>query len=159
LRLLGLAPALKAYCAEVAKRHDVEVNFTTAGDVGPLHPDVAVCFFRIAEEAMRNGRVHGGARRFAVSLTRSGEDLELSVTDDGCGFDLEAVRRNGNGLGLVSMEERAHMADAEVHIATGPGEGTTIRVRGAAELRRAAAVIDEDLSVESTPAERLPTVG
>jgi signal transduction histidine kinase len=158
LRLLGLVPALKTYCAEVAKRHDVEVNLTTGGDVGRLDPDVAVCFFRIAEEAIRNGRVHGGARRFAVSVTRSGEDLELSVTDDGPGFDLEAVRRDGNGLGLVSMEERAHLAGAEVHIATGPGEGTTIRVRGPAELPRAA-FPDEDFAAESAAAERLPTVG
>ena len=82
----------------------------------------------------------------------------MSVTDDGRGFDLEAVRRDGNGLGLVSMEERAHLAGAEVHIATGPGEGTTIRVRGPAELPRAA-FPDEDLSAESAPAERLPTVG
>ena len=59
------------------------------------------------QEALRNGAVHGDARRLAVSIARSGEHIELTVSDDGRGFDLEAARQDGRGLGLVSMEERA----------------------------------------------------
>jgi signal transduction histidine kinase len=85
--------------------------------------------FRITQEALRNGAVYGEARRLAVSIARSADYIELTVTDDGRGFDLEAVRRNGNGLGLVSMEERAHVVGGDLQIITGPGQGTTIRVR------------------------------
>ena len=133
LRVLGLAPALKAHCAEVEKRQNVQVTFTAHGDLGHVHPDVAVCFFRIAQEAIRNGILHGEARRLHVSVGRPGEDLELTVTDDGRGFDLEAVRRTAGGLGLVSMEERARVVGAEVRIAAQAGRGTTIDVRGPAE--------------------------
>ena len=64
-----------------------------------------------------------------VSLARSGDHVELTVSDDGQGFDLEAVRRGAGGLGLVSMEERAHVVGGDVQIITGFRKGTTIRVR------------------------------
>ena len=136
LRILGLVPALKTHCTEIEKRHNVEVAFK-AGDLGRLHPDIAVCFFRIAQESLRNGVMHGEAKRFDVSLARFGEHIEMTVTDNGRGFDIEAVRHNGGGLGLVSMEERAHVVGGGVQIITGIGQGTTIRVRGPVEPTKA----------------------
>ena len=62
LRLLGLAAALRTHCAEVAEHHGVEVAFKAReGIPGAVDKDVAVCFFRITQEALRNGIVHGGA--------------------------------------------------------------------------------------------------
>jgi signal transduction histidine kinase len=132
LRVLGLAPALKSHCTEVASRHNVEVTFTSEGDLTQVSPDVAICFFRIAQESLRNGIVHGDASRFSVSVSRSGEDLVMIVTDNGRGFDIDAVRRQGSAFGLVSMEERARVVGADVQIITGLRLGTTIRVRGPA---------------------------
>jgi signal transduction histidine kinase len=134
LRLLGLAAALKSHCVEVPKRYDVGVTFTSQGDFRYLHPDIAVCVFRIAQEALRNAALHGHARQLAVSLANRGETIELTVADDGCGFDLEAVRRNGDGLGLVSMEERAYLVRGNLQIVTRAGHGTTISVRVPASL-------------------------
>jgi signal transduction histidine kinase len=139
LRVLGLAPALKAHCADVAAAHGVQVIFTTEGDLSRLHPDVATCLFRIAQESLRNGIVHGRGLRFTVSLGRSGQEVELAVTDDGCGFDLEAVSRQPSGIGLVSMHERAHTIGGNVHIDTGSDQGTTIRVTAPVELSRTTA--------------------
>ena len=93
--------------------------FRADGDFGDIRPDVALCLFRIAQESLRNAVVHGDAKRLAVSLARSGEHIELAVTDDGRGFDVEAVRRTSSGLGLVSMEERARMVGADVQIVSG----------------------------------------
>jgi len=132
LRLVGLANAMRAHCAEVEKRNGVTVTFAADGSFGDLRPDVALCFFRIAQESLRNGIMHGAATRLSVSLVRSGGDVELTVTDDGRGFDLEAVRSDGSGLGLVSIEERAHAVGGDVRIITGRQQGTTIRVRGPA---------------------------
>ena len=132
LRLLGLAPALRSHCDEVAKRQGVEVTFSSGDNVGTVHPDVAVCFFRIAQESLRNGIVHGGAKHLAVTLTRSDDQLELAVADDGRGFDVNAVQSNGGGLGLVTMEERANLVGGDVSIASEVGRGTTVRVRGPA---------------------------
>jgi two-component system sensor histidine kinase UhpB len=138
LALVGVATALEAHCAEVEKRHAVQVQFTANGEFGDLHPDVGVCFFRIAQESLRNGVVHGGAQRLSVSFVRSGDRVDLTVTDDGRGFDLEQVRGSGGGLGLVSIEERAHIIGGDVQIVTGLRQGTTIRVR--APARAAAGV-------------------
>jgi signal transduction histidine kinase len=128
LRLLGLAAAMKAYCVEVEKRHDVQVSFESDVDLGEIHPEVAVCLFRIAQEALRNGAVHGNARRLGVAMTRSGDELELKVTDDGLGFDVDAVRGDDGGLGLISMGERAHEVGGSVRITSRLRHGTTIRV-------------------------------
>jgi signal transduction histidine kinase len=129
LRLVGLAGALGGHCVEVEKRHEVQVSFTMGGDLGDIPNDIALCLFRIAQEALRNGAVHGRARRLAVSLAKFKDSIELRINDDGRGFDLEAVRREGTGLGLVSIEERAHVLGGDVHIVTRPENGTRIRVR------------------------------
>jgi signal transduction histidine kinase len=144
LRLLGLPAALKTHCGEVANRHAVEVRFDIEGEIGRLHPDVAVCLFRIAQESLRNGIVHGQAKRLGVSLARSDESVELTVTDDGRGFDFDALRGNGVGLGLVSIQERARLVGGEVKIASTPARGTTVRVRTpAVPTSEAATLLDE----------------
>ena len=132
LRILGLAHALQSHCAEVERRHNVRIAFAADDDLHDMRPDVAISFFRIAQESLRNGIVHGEAQAFAVSLANSGNCVQMTVTDDGHGFDLEAVRRAGIGLGLVSIEERAHVVGGKVHIVTGVRQGTTIRVTGPA---------------------------
>jgi signal transduction histidine kinase len=129
LRLLGLAAALKGHCKEVEKRHAVLISFSAATELNDLPLDLAVCLFRIAQESLRNGIVHGSAKRLAVSLTRTAADVELCVADDGHGFDIEAARRDGGGLGLVSIEERAHAFGATAQIVTKPAHGTSIVVR------------------------------
>ncbi len=134
LRLLGLAAALRTHCVETAKHHGVEVAFTADAVPLVIHKDIAVCFFRIAQEALRNGIVHGGARCLSVSLAGVGDQLNLAVTDDGAGFDVTSTYRNGDGLGLVTMNERARVVGATVDIASHPARGTTVRVRGPADL-------------------------
>jgi two-component system sensor histidine kinase UhpB len=129
LQLLGLAAALEAHCVEVEKRFDVQVSFNRENELGEVPPEIALCLFRIAQEALRNGAVHGAARRLGVSIARFREHLELRVSDDGRGFDLDAVKRDGNGLGLVSLEERAYTVGGDVSIITRPQVGTTIRIR------------------------------
>ena len=128
LRLVGVTTALRAHCVEVEKRHAVQVRFTADGDFTGLDPDISVCFFRIGQEALRNAIVHGEARHLSVSLVRLDDHVDLTVTDDGGGFDLDAVRGQGGGLGLVSIEERAHAIGGEVRIVTALRQGTTIHV-------------------------------
>jgi signal transduction histidine kinase len=129
LRVLGLVPAIKTHCSEVAKRHNVQVTFTSEGDLQYVPDAVAVCFFRIAQESLRNGVVHGGAHHFTVFLTRLGDDIEMTVTDDGRGFSLDAVSRDSSGVGVISMEERARAVAGSLYIVSGAERGTTIRIR------------------------------
>jgi two-component system sensor histidine kinase UhpB len=129
LGLLGLASAIKGHCLEVRKGQGVDVRFVADGDLGHVDREVAVCLFRMAQEALHNGLVHGNASHLVVTLARTRGNVELTVVDDGAGFDPEAARRNGSGLGLVSMEERAYALGGEFHVASSPGLGTTVYVR------------------------------
>ena len=129
LRVLGLVPAIKTHCTEVAKRHNVEVTFTSEGNLQQVPDDIAVCFFRVAQESLRNGVAHGAAHRCTVSLTRSGDDIEMIVTDNGKGFSLDAANGDTSGVGVISMEDRARAVGGSLYIVSGADRGTTIRVR------------------------------
>jgi signal transduction histidine kinase len=132
LRLLGLEPALRSHCREIEKRHGVHIQFSTTDTIGSIHPDVAVCLFRIAQEALRNSIFHGGAKRMTVTLNRDGEEIDLAVADEGHGFDVAAVRNTGRGLGLVTMEERVNLVGGRTSVVSVPDQGTTVRVRSPA---------------------------
>lgn len=134
LQVLGLATALKAHCAEVEKRHGVRVEFAADSALGRLDHDLSVSFFRIAQESLRNAITHGHARRLTVALRRSDDQIAMTVTDDGDGFDVERVRAGDTGLGLVSMGERAHAFGGDVQVESQPGRGTSIKVRGPASV-------------------------
>jgi signal transduction histidine kinase len=127
LRHAGLAGALDAYCLEVEQQYDVDVALTAEGDLRRISDDTALCLFRIAQEAIRNAITHGKARHLTVAAARLERNVQLTIADDGIGFDLEAARRRGSGLGLVTMEERARVAGGCVQLVTQPGNGTTVR--------------------------------
>ena len=129
LRLLGLAPALKTHCLDVAERQHVPVAFSAAGDFRGVPVEISICLYRIAQEALRNAVVHGRVRRISVEIAHSPTGVELLVSDDGQGFDVQAVRERSEGLGLVSIEERARIVGGAVEISSRDGCGTTVRVR------------------------------
>ncbi len=91
------------------------------GDLTELSSDIALCLFRIAQEALRNGVVHGDARRLVVSLVRSEDSIELNVADDGRGFDLATVRRDRHWTGTRQHRGAAHVLGGSVEIDTRPG--------------------------------------
>jgi signal transduction histidine kinase len=62
-----------------------------------------------------------------VSLLRDEHDLQLTVSDDGLGFDPEAVSGDGQ-YGLIGMRERAKLCNGQLSIDSGPGQGTTVRL-------------------------------
>jgi len=128
LQHIGLVAALESHCAEVERQHDVQVRFSTSGVVEPITPTVALSLFRVAQEALRNAARHGHARHIRVTVARSDDQLALSVSDDGEGFDPAGVQRN-SGLGLVSIEERVRLVKGHVTVRSEPRQGTAIDVR------------------------------
>jgi PAS domain S-box-containing protein len=127
LQHAGLAAALKAHCAEFRGLHAIEVT-VDAEDLDGIPPAVSLCLYRVAQEALQNVARHADARRARVVLARAADGLELSVSDDGCGFDLAEARRAG-GLGLISLDERVRLVRGNVRIDTRPQRGTELRVR------------------------------
>ena len=98
-------------------------------DLGHVDAEAALCLYRIAQEALRNVAKHAEARHVGVALDRTADGVELSIADDGNGFDLAATRGQGAGLGLVSIDERVRLLGGSVHVETQPRGGTRVRVR------------------------------
>jgi PAS domain S-box-containing protein len=128
LKHAGLVAALRGHCAEFRGQHPVEVTFEATGELDGVPADVALCLYRVAQEALRNVGRHAAALRATVILARTDDGLELTVADDGRGFDRTATRRAG-GLGLLSLDERVRLVGGSVRIDTEPRRGTTLRVR------------------------------
>ena len=84
--------------------------------------------FRIAQEALHNALRHARAELVAVRLEENGEELWLSVSDDGVGFDPSAAALRSRRLGLTSMEERARELGGRLEIESVPGAGTSVRL-------------------------------
>jgi signal transduction histidine kinase/ABC-type uncharacterized transport system substrate-binding protein len=125
LESLGLVPAVGALCKEFTAKQGVKVDLTADEIPRSVDPDLSLCIFRIAQEGLRNLKKHSGAEGAEVDLRMTGDRLEISVRDQGCGFDLSELRQN-EGLGIRSMEERARLLGGKFEIHSEPGKGTTL---------------------------------
>ena len=128
LQHVGLAAALKGHCAEFDRQHAIEVTLSAADGLDGIPDDVALCLYRVAQEALRNVAAHAGARKAQVTLRSTDDGLELVIADDGQGFDL-AEARHQEGLGLISLDERVRLVGGSLTINTEPKRGTEVRVQ------------------------------
>ena len=135
LEHLGLVSALRSHCAELSRHGGLRAWFQVSAEVRSTNPDVAVCLYRIAQEAIRNAAKHSQAKEVWVEIGQSRDAIRLSVVDKGVGFDLRTLK-GARGLGLVSMRERVQLISGTVTIKSAPGEGTCVEVRVPAVSRR-----------------------
>jgi len=127
LEALGLVSTVRAHCREMS-RQACAVQFVEQNVPAQIPPDVALCLFRVAEQALSNVARHSGASKADVSLFTVGDgDLVLRIIDDGQG--LPASNGTGSGLGLISMRERLQLVDGTLTVASQPNHGTTIEAR------------------------------
>jgi two-component system sensor histidine kinase UhpB len=132
LERLGLAAALRAHVARLSQQMGRAVRFDDASGLPGLTGPRAVACFRIVQEALTNASRHARAQSVRVTLAVEHGALLLEVADDGAGFDLEAKQSHaaqGGSLGLLSMEERAHLLGGTLQIHTTVGGGTRITAR------------------------------
>jgi PAS domain S-box-containing protein len=124
---LGLVDALRSECLSLEQRDGVAVKYH-AGDIPTDLPrGVALCVYRVAQEALRNIARHARSPRASVRLVVAGRELVLRVRDWGVGFGPAAPGRVG--LGLESMRERARLTRARLTIRSRPGEGAQVTLR------------------------------
>jgi signal transduction histidine kinase len=122
----GLVGALQHLVARHGERSRVHASFTTAPTDARAPVEIETACFRITQEALSNVARHARACNVEVTLTAQDAALELTVRDDGVGFDVEKLR---TGLGLVGMSERAELAGGHLDIESEPGAGTILRAR------------------------------
>lgn len=129
---LGLASALRWMAEQTAQRSGLVIRFTPDVREVRLAPEIEIAVFRIAQEALTNIVRHAQAQNVQMTLQYEGDVLVLNVQDDGCGFDLAAMRARaaaGGSMGVLGMEERATLIGAELRIESKAGQGSRLRLR------------------------------
>jgi PAS domain S-box-containing protein len=127
LDYLGVVAAIRGFCEEFCRQHEVMIEITDANVPHPLPKDIALCLFRVAQEALHNAVKYSGTNQFTVEIVGMADCVQLVVCDAGAGFDMEAAKRT-RGLGLVSMQERVHLVHGSFSVESRPGQGTKILV-------------------------------
>jgi two-component system CheB/CheR fusion protein len=124
---LGLSAALKALVAEFGKREGMLASYISRNlpDL-PAQPAVTA-LYRITQEALRNVAKHAGMTHVKVILEPRDKHLHLEVRDLGVGFDTDSdTEQARQGLGMITMRERARLAHGTVTVHSALGEGTTV---------------------------------
>jgi PAS domain S-box-containing protein len=132
---LGLAAALRDLCGQSSTQVQT-VAMVEAPPPPPLRDEVAIAFYRVAQEAVRNALKHSGAAQIDIELRAPGPDVRLSIRDTGRGFGVGAVPLPG--LGLSGMRERMRNLGGSFTIQSVPGRGTTILATVPLHLARSA---------------------
>ena len=127
LDALGLVRGLNALCRDFTAGQNIEIDFSSQDVPTHVQPDVALCLFRIVQEALQNLKKHSGAARAQVNLRRTGNILFLFIHDEGKGVDVSQLNQK-IGLGIGSMRGRAQLLGGQFEIHSEPGKGTTIEV-------------------------------
>jgi signal transduction histidine kinase len=122
---LGLAEALKAECEQISRHQPVRVEVEVHQVPDALPNDVALCIFRVAQEALRNVARHAKASVATVTLALKDGGLFLAVSDNGIGFDIEATGSR-RSLGCASMGERVRLLGGRLVMKSETGQGTII---------------------------------
>lgn len=127
LEHLGLVPAIKGLCRELSEQFGGQITFVHHNVPKAIAKEVALCLFRVAQEALSNSMKHSGVKKGQLELFGDRGTFHLCVSDAGAGFDLQAVSAKGH-LGLISMQERVRAAGGTIAVESLPSKGTRISV-------------------------------
>jgi signal transduction histidine kinase len=128
---LGLTTALKSEASALARRSGITVRFTSSGQARSLEPDTELMLLRVTQEALHNVERHSSASKVVVRLAFQPEKVLLLVRDDGTGLGAVPSASEllaAGKLGLVGMQERARLVQADVVIRNHRRGGTSIEV-------------------------------
>ena len=127
LERLGLAAGVASFCTEFSSQQGLQVAFSHQDLPRSVSPEIALCLFRIVQEALRNVQKHSGAANAQVGIEKVDDSLHLSISDNGAGFDVEDSSRP-QGLGLWSIRKRVRLVGGRYEICSKKHEGTRIDV-------------------------------
>ncbi len=122
---LGLLPALEWQARETTRTTHVHVTVKAEASLDDLSDENKTCIYRVVQEALHNVVRHAKAKHAVIQLSVDGDDLLLTVQDDGQGFAPERER----GIGMLGMEERVKHLNGTFQVHSNAGSGTKIDVR------------------------------
>ncbi|HET9963536.1 MAG TPA: sensor histidine kinase [Nitrospiraceae bacterium] len=129
---MELIPALTNYLKSYETQYRIKTEFSAAGDETILFPRTKIFLFRIVQEALSNVQKHAKADRVSVQLEIETDLLQVTILDNGIGFDMEVVLRDPekwDHFGVKGILERARLVGGEATIESKKGRGTRIVLR------------------------------
>ena len=123
LQHAGLVRALDAFCSDFETLHAVKISFTADGDIGDVEWDASLCLYRVTQEALRNVAKHADARHVRVELSRGPRSVQLSISDDGKGFDEMKMRGKGTASDWSASMSASGCCEEPSRSRRGPREG------------------------------------
>jgi PAS domain S-box-containing protein len=125
---LGLAAALEWHVNEWSKHTRIKAKVTLPEEEWELDPSLNTALYRVCQEALTNVARHAGAKKVEVSLAREGDEVVLTVRDNGRGMDGGKITAP-ESLGLLGMKERVEQIGGRLEIQSEAGKGTTVVAR------------------------------
>ncbi|MBI2850629.1 MAG: PAS domain-containing sensor histidine kinase [Chloroflexi bacterium] len=127
---LGLVASVRSALSDLTQRTALQGHMKVVGNQRRLSSNIELGTFRIAQEALRNVERHAKATHIVVTMTFAEHEVSLDVQDDGIGFAVSPNRSDftTNGLGLISMRERAKLINGELKVVSNPAKGTRVIV-------------------------------
>ena len=125
LTKFGLVPALQELARTISTNGKMNVKVITSGLGDRLDSKVEITLYRIIQELLSNILKHAKASEAIIQLTRLNGELNISVEDNGKGFNPEKIKY---GMGIKNMEARVQALDGSVFIDSGKGNGTTVMI-------------------------------
>jgi two-component system, NarL family, sensor histidine kinase UhpB len=125
---LGLCAAIEKLAEEVQDTHGVKVAFRDDGQPKPLGQDVRTFIYQGVRELLANVTTHSDARNVSISCARDGDRVQIAVTDDGGGFDVDGMwkqAQKAGTLGLFGIRERLGHFGGALEVKSEQGKGTT----------------------------------
>jgi signal transduction histidine kinase len=123
---LGLTVALQRLVEDCAERSNLQGSFEVLSEPRPMPQEISTCLYRIAQECLANVMKHARATNVTVRLASTSDAINLTVEDDGIGFDPRSMADSHRGLGLISMTERLRLVQGRVTIDSTPRRGTRL---------------------------------
>jgi signal transduction histidine kinase len=146
----GLAEALESFTDEVGR--DSSIRFHRDVEDIQLPAPIALLVYHIAREGVMNALKHAQPRDVWIAVREEGEDIVLSLRDNGVGFDTTAPGPEGH-FGMAMMRERAQVGGGRFDVESAPGEGATITVRFPTSLLQEEPGAEEPDQRTAAPAE------
>lgn len=123
---LGLFPTIRKHIETMSEHHGIDIKLTLLGDERRLEPNYEVAIFRLVQEALQNAIKHAEATIIRVTIENAPSKINVSIKDDGVGFDQD--EESSNSFGLIGMKERVELLNGTLSIHSKVGQGTSIGV-------------------------------
>ena len=125
----GLYDALDSLCEVHRRNRSPQICLVADLKADQLAPEVALCLYRVAQEALANALHHAAATKITMTVSVATEHAMLWIFDDGVGFDAASEHVARPGIGLISMQERTKLLGGSFDIKSAPGRGVDLCIR------------------------------